>query len=43
MTSFLGGGGIREHAGMSDLLVRDPKLGKALAASLSDRPLVNQR
>ena len=47
MTSFLGGAvpvfEIREHAGMSDLLVRDPKLGKALAASLGDRPLVLMR
>ena len=47
MSSFLGGGvpvfEIRKFAGMSDLMVRDGKLGKALARTLSDRPLVLMR
>lgn len=50
MSGFLGCGGcgvpifeIRDTAGMTDLLVRTPELGKALAESLQDRPIVLMR
>jgi len=34
---------IRDAAGMTDLLVRDPKLGRALALSLGDKPVALMR
>ena len=34
---------IREAAGMTDLLVRDPHLGRALARSLGDKPVALMR
>ncbi|HJZ32427.1 MAG TPA: class II aldolase/adducin family protein [Hyphomicrobiaceae bacterium] len=34
---------IRKHAGMSNLLIADAALGKALAASLGDKPVVLMR
>ena len=34
---------IREAAGMTDLLVRDPQLGRALARSLGDKPVALMR
>ena len=50
MSGFLGCGGcgvpifeIRETGGMTDMLIRTPELGKALAASLEDRPIVLMR
>jgi HCOMODA/2-hydroxy-3-carboxy-muconic semialdehyde decarboxylase len=50
MSAFLGCGGcgipvfdIRDTAGMTDMLIRTPELGKALAGSLEDRPLVLMR
>ena len=50
MSAFLGCRGcgvpifdIREAAGMTDMLIRTPELGKALAASLEDKPMVLMR
>src|SRR5262245_55919713 len=50
VSAFLGCGGcgvpvfeIRDAAGMTDMLIRTPELGKALAASLADRPMVLMR
>lgn len=50
MSAFLGCRGcgvpvfdIRETAGMTDMLIRTPELGKALAASLDDKPIVLMR
>ena len=50
MSAFLACGGcgvptfdMREAAGMTDMLIRTPELGKALAASLADRPMVLMR
>ena len=47
MSAFLGGGvpvyEIRAAGGMTDLLVRDPALGRALAQSLADRPVALMR
>ncbi|MBI1777352.1 MAG: class II aldolase/adducin family protein [Proteobacteria bacterium] len=47
MSGFLGAGvpifEIREAAGMTNMLVRTPALGKALAKSLGDKPVVLMR
>lgn len=47
MSGFLGAGtpvfDIREAAGMTDLLIRTPALGAALAETLADKPLVLMR
>ncbi|MBI2319845.1 MAG: class II aldolase/adducin family protein [Betaproteobacteria bacterium] len=47
MGAFLGAGvpifEIRNVAGMTDLLVRNPELGRALAHSLADKPVVLMR
>jgi ribulose-5-phosphate 4-epimerase/fuculose-1-phosphate aldolase len=47
MSGFLGAGvpifEIREAAGMSDMLIRTPALGKALAATLADKPMALMR
>jgi ribulose-5-phosphate 4-epimerase/fuculose-1-phosphate aldolase len=47
MSGFLGAGvpivEIREAGGMTDMLVRTPQLGKALAISLGDKPIVLMR
>jgi HCOMODA/2-hydroxy-3-carboxy-muconic semialdehyde decarboxylase len=47
MSGFLGVGvpvfEIREAGGMTDMLVRTPELGKALAASLADKPVILMR
>ena len=50
MSAFLGCRGcgvpvfdIREAAGMTDMLIRTPELGRALAASLEDKPMVLMR
>jgi len=50
MSAFLGCGGcgvpvfdIRDTAGMTDMLIRTPELGRALAGSLEDRPMVLMR
>jgi ribulose-5-phosphate 4-epimerase/fuculose-1-phosphate aldolase len=47
MSGFLGTGvpifEIREAGGMTDMLVRTPQLGKALAVSLGDKPIVLMR
>jgi ribulose-5-phosphate 4-epimerase/fuculose-1-phosphate aldolase len=47
MSGFLGLGApvfeIRDAGGMTDMLIRSPHLGKALAASLADKPIVLMR
>jgi ribulose-5-phosphate 4-epimerase/fuculose-1-phosphate aldolase len=47
MSGFLGAGvarfEIRDAGGMTDMLVRSPALGKALALSLGDKPIVLMR
>ncbi len=47
MSGFLGAGApifeIRDAGGLTDMLIRTPDLGKALAASLDDKPLVLMR
>lgn len=47
ISSFLGAGvalfEIRDAVGMSDMLVRTPELGEALAESLNDKPIVLMR
>jgi len=47
MSGFLGAGvpifEIREAGGMTDMLIRTPQLGKALAISLGDKPIVLMR
>ncbi len=47
MSGFLGAGvpvfDIREAAGMTNMLVRSPELGQALARSLGDKPIVLMR
>ena len=47
MSAFLGGGvplfGIRLAGGMTDMLVRNPALGQALARTLGDRPVALMR
>jgi ribulose-5-phosphate 4-epimerase/fuculose-1-phosphate aldolase len=47
MSGFLGRGvpifEIRDAAGMSDMLIRNGELGRALAASLADKPMVLMR
>jgi ribulose-5-phosphate 4-epimerase/fuculose-1-phosphate aldolase len=47
MSAFLGLGvpvfEIRDAAGMTDMLVRDPERGQALAATLGDKPVVLMR
>jgi ribulose-5-phosphate 4-epimerase/fuculose-1-phosphate aldolase len=47
MSGFLGLGApvfeIRDAGGMTDMLIRTPHLGKALAASLADKPIVLMR
>jgi ribulose-5-phosphate 4-epimerase/fuculose-1-phosphate aldolase len=47
MSGFLGAGvpvyDIRHAAGMTDMLVRTPALGRALAVSLGDKPIVLMR
>jgi ribulose-5-phosphate 4-epimerase/fuculose-1-phosphate aldolase len=47
MSGFLGAGvpvfEIREAAGMTDMLVRTPLLGRALAVALGDKPIVLMR
>jgi ribulose-5-phosphate 4-epimerase/fuculose-1-phosphate aldolase len=47
MAAFLGEGvpkfEIRTTGGMTDMLIRDPKLGKALATSLGDKPAALMR
>jgi ribulose-5-phosphate 4-epimerase/fuculose-1-phosphate aldolase len=47
MSGFLGAGApvfeIRDAGGMTDMLIRTPRLGKALADTLSDKPLVLMR
>jgi ribulose-5-phosphate 4-epimerase/fuculose-1-phosphate aldolase len=47
MSGFLGAGvpifEIRETAGMTDMLIRTSELGRALAASLGDKPMVLMR
>ena len=47
MSGFLGAGvpifEIREAAGMTDMLIRTPALGKALAATLGDKPMTLMR
>jgi ribulose-5-phosphate 4-epimerase/fuculose-1-phosphate aldolase len=47
MSGFLGAGvpvfEIRDAGGMTDMLIRTPHLGKALADSLADKPLVLMR
>jgi len=47
MSGFLGAGvpifEIREVAGMTDMLIRSPALGKALAATIADKPMALMR
>lgn len=47
MSGFLGAGvpvfEIRDAGGMTDMLIRTPKLGEALAASLRDKPMILMR
>lgn len=47
MSGFLGAGvarfEIRETGGMTDMLVRTPQLGRALACTLADKPIVLMR
>ena len=47
MSGFLGAGvpifEIREAGGVTDMLVRTPELGKALAAALGDKPVILMR
>ena len=47
MSGFLGAGvpifEIRDAAGMTDMLIRTPALGKALAATLGDKPMALMR